>query len=334
MPTLVGKEVGPLGYGLMGLTWRAKPVSQEQALEAMKAALDNGMNFWNGGDFYGSPEYNSLVLLERYFAKYPDDADKVVLSIKGGVGAIGKDPDGSPENTRRTLDTCIAQLKGRKKIDIFEFARRDQNVPMKTTFDVVQKEYIDTGKIGGLALSEVRAETIHEAVKLIKVVSVEVELSLFSRHILEDGVAEACAQYDIPVVAYSPIGRGWLSGQIRSIEDVQPHLRAWPWFQPGNFEANLALARQVEALATRKGVTPAQLAIAWTKRLSTWREGKGAVPKTIIPIPGATTVERVVENAKAAEVEIGDEEMRSIDAMLDQFPRAGERYPDDIPTNT
>ncbi|KAI1094272.1 putative aldo/keto reductase [Rostrohypoxylon terebratum] len=329
MPTLVGKEIGPTGYGLMGLTWRAEPPSQEQAFEAMKAALNNGMNFWNGGTFYGPPEYNSLVLLERYFAKYPEDADKVVLSIKGGVGATGAEPDGSPENTRRSIDEAIAQLKGRKKIDIFEFARRDQKVPMKTTFDVVQKEYIDTGKIGGISLSEVRAETIHEAVKHIKVVAVEVELSLFSRHILENGVADACAQYDIPVVAYSPIGRGWLSGSIKSIEDVQPHLRSWPWFQPPNFEINLELARQVAALAEKKGVTPAQLAISWTKRLATWRKG---APKTIIPIPGATTAARVNENAVA--VDISDEEMKAIEETLDKFPRAGERYPDVVPINT
>ncbi|XDG09743.1 hypothetical protein ABKA04_009358 [Annulohypoxylon sp. FPYF3050] len=329
MPTLVGKEIGSTGYGLMGLTWRAEPPSQEQAFEAMKAALNNGMNFWNGGTFYGPPEYNSLVLLERYFAKYPEDADKVVLSIKGGADAQGRNPDGSPENTRRCIDEAIAQLKGRKKIDIFEFARRDQRVPMKTTFDVVQKEYIDTGKIGGVSLSEVRAETIHEAVKHIKVVAVEVELSLFSRHILENGVADACAQYDIPVIAYSPIGRGWLSGTIKTIDDVQPHLRSWPWFQSPNFEINLELARQVEALAKQKGVTPAQLAIAWTKRVATWRKG---APKTIIPIPGATTAARVNENAVV--VEIGDEEMRLIDETLAKFPSSGKRYPDAIPTDT
>lgn len=140
MPTLVGKEVGPTGYGLMGLTWRQEIPSQEQAFAAMKAALKNGMNFWNGGEFYGPPEYNSLVLLERYFAKYPEDADKVVLSIKGGTSADGSRPDGSPEGIRRSIDTCIAQLKGRKKIDIFECARRDQTVPMKTTFEVIEKE--------------------------------------------------------------------------------------------------------------------------------------------------------------------------------------------------
>lgn len=135
-------------------------------------------NFWNGGEFYGPLEYNSLVLLEQYFEKYPEDADKVVLSIKGGMNMKTFKADGSPEGTRRTLDDCAAQLKGRKTIDLFEFARRDQTVPIETTFGVMNKEYIETGKLGGISLSEVRAETIHEAVKHGKVEAVEVELSL------------------------------------------------------------------------------------------------------------------------------------------------------------
>jgi pyridoxine 4-dehydrogenase len=133
---------------------------------------------WNGAEFYGTPGYNSLVLLESYFEKYPEDADKVVLSIKGGINPETHQLDASPENTRRTLDDCIAQLKGRKKIDMFEFGRRDPNVPLKVTFSIIDKEYVQTGKIGGIALSEVRAETIHEAVKYTKIVAVEAELSM------------------------------------------------------------------------------------------------------------------------------------------------------------
>ncbi|KAI1807278.1 Aldo/keto reductase [Daldinia bambusicola] len=331
MPILAGREVGPIGFGMMGLTWAASPVPEEQAFATLKAALANGMNFWNGGEFYGPPERNSLVLLERYFARYPEDADKVVLSIKGGVN-VGEDahvPDGSPENTRRSLDLCISQLKGRKKIDIFEFGRRDERVPLSVTFGVIEKEYVQTGKIGGISLSEVRAETIHEAVEITKIVSVEVELSLFSREILENGVAAACAQYDIPVIAYSPVGRGFLAGQYKTLADVKPELRSWPWFQPGNFEANLRVAGQVEELARKKGVTPAQLAINWTRRVATWREG---APKTIIPIPGATTAARVNENGKV--VEISDEEMAFIDDVIARLKASGNRYPDHIPTNT
>lgn len=134
---------------------------------------------WNGGEFYGKPDYNSLVLLERYLEKYPEDASKFVLNIKGGVNLKTFHPDGSVEGTRRTLDDCIKQLNGRKKLDQFEFARRDQTVPMEVTFGVLN-EYIKAGKLGGVALSEVRAETIHEAVKHTKVIAVEVELSLYA----------------------------------------------------------------------------------------------------------------------------------------------------------
>lgn len=135
-------------------------------------------NCWNGGENYGPPEYNSLVLLERYFTKYPEDANNVILSIKGGANPKTHKTDASPENTRRTLNDSIAQLKGRKKIDLFEFGRRDPTIPMAETFSLIEKEYVQTGKIGGISLSEVRAETIHEAVKYTKVLAVEVELSL------------------------------------------------------------------------------------------------------------------------------------------------------------
>ena len=118
------------------------------------------------------------MLLERYFEKYPEDADKVVINIKGGANPKTHRADGTPENTRRSLDDSISQLKGRKQIDLFEFGRRDPNVPMEVTFSLMDKEYVQTGKIGGVSLSEVRAETIHEAVKYTKVAAVEVELSL------------------------------------------------------------------------------------------------------------------------------------------------------------
>lgn len=190
-----------------GLTWRPKPCPQEQAFEAMRAALAAGCNFWNGGDFYGKPEYNSLVLLERYFAKYPEDADKVVLSVKGAVGPTGAKPDGSAEEINRSINGILKQLNGRKRLDLFECARRDPNTPMEVTFGAMQK-FIDEGKLGGISLSEVNAQTIHAAVKITKVAAVEVELSLFSTEVLENGVVAACAQYDIPLIAYSPIGRG------------------------------------------------------------------------------------------------------------------------------
>ncbi|KAH9907299.1 Aldo/keto reductase [Xylariomycetidae sp. FL2044] len=329
MPELAGKEVGPIGFGLMGLTWKPTPCPQEQAFEAMRAALKNGMNFWNGGEFYGPPEYNSLVLIERYLEKYPEDADKFVLSIKGGSNPKEHRIDGSPENTRRCLDGSIQQLKGRKMIDMFEFARMDPNVPMEVSFGILDKEYVQTGKIGGISLSEVRAQTIHEAVKHTKVLAVESELSLFSTEVLHNGVAAACAQYGIPLIAYSPIGRGMLTGQIRKPEDVSENsiIRQFPRFQSENIKANLKLVEQVEKLAAAKGCTPAQFAINWTRALSR----RPGMP-TIIPIPGATTAARVEENSKV--IEITDEEMAQIDSILASFTTAGARYPSHVPVDT
>jgi pyridoxine 4-dehydrogenase len=174
----------------------------------MRASLDAGCNFWNGGEFYGTPEYNSMTLMAKYFEKYPEDAEKVVVSMKGGMNMAILKPDGSPEGIRKSVDNMLAQLKGRKEIDLFECARRDPEVPLAETFGVLEREYIEAGKLGGVSLSECSAATIHEAAKVRKVGMVEVELSLWATDVLENGVAAACAQHDIPLVAYSPLGHG------------------------------------------------------------------------------------------------------------------------------
>ncbi|KAF2721513.1 voltage-gated shaker-like K+ channel, subunit [Polychaeton citri CBS 116435] len=269
----------------------------------MRAALKTG------SEFYGPPEHNSLVLLERYLKKYAEDVDKIVLSIKGGLSPVTHGIDAFPENIRRSLDDSIAQLNGRSKMALFEFGCRDTNFPQKVSFEVVEKEYVQTGKIDGISLSEVRAETIHEAVKLTKVLAVESELSLFSTDILSNGVAAACAQ----------------SADLKTSADSM--MRHFPRFQPGNFKFNMQLVEQVEKMVSKKGCTSAQLAINWTRAIS----NRPGMP-TIIPIPGATTVERVEENSKL--VDITDEEMAEIDATLAKFTTAGERYPDSIPVNT
>lgn len=180
----------------------------DQAIAALKTALNNGMTLWNGAEFYGPPEYNTMTLLKAYFTKYPEDADKVTLIIKGGVDLKTLMPNGSPEHVRQSLDNIISQLGGTKKLDLFSYSRRDPNTPLEVTFDVIQKEYIDTGKVGAIALSECSADTINEAAKIAKIGTVEVELSIFTPDILKNGIAAACAQHGIPITAYSPIGRG------------------------------------------------------------------------------------------------------------------------------
>jgi pyridoxine 4-dehydrogenase len=184
-----------------GLTWKTQPPSDEQSFAAMRAALSTGSNFWNGGEFYGPPNANSLHLLNRYYAKYPEDADKVVLSIKGGANVDNMAPNGSPENIRRSVNDSLKALGDKGRIDIFECARVDKNTPLEVTLKCLEEEFVKTGKIGGIGLSEVSAATIRKAAKITKIVAVEVELSLWATDIFENGVAAACAEFNIPIVA-------------------------------------------------------------------------------------------------------------------------------------
>jgi len=188
------------------------------------------------------------------------------------------------------------------------------------------KEYVDAGKIGGISLSEVGAQTIREAAKIVKIDAVEVEVSIWSSDILKNGVAQACAELNIPIVAYSPIGRGMLSGKIKSLNDIPEDdmRRHFPRFQPGVFEENLKLIHAVEAVAERKRCTPAQLAIGWVMCLS-----KRPGMPTIIPIPGASNEARVNENLTA--VQVTDAEMDEIEKAMEQFEVVGGRYPDGHP---
>ena len=189
----------------------------EEALKAMRTALQLGANFWNGGELYGPPDHNSLQLLAQYFTKYPEDADKVVLSIKGGASPSG--PDGSEVGVRRSVDNCLKLLDGKKKLDMFECARVDPKVPIEETIKVLAT-YVKEGKIGGISLSEVRAESIRRAAKVHPICAVEVEVSLWSTDPLTNGIASTCKELDIPLVAYSPLGRGFLTGDIRKKSDL------------------------------------------------------------------------------------------------------------------
>jgi len=145
----------------------------------MKAALNNGSNIWNGGLFYGPPESNSLQLLNYYFTKYPEDKDKVYLSMKGAFSFDPLGPDNSPENIRKSIDTCLKELDGKVFIDSWEPARADPKVPIETTIEAIA-DYVKAGKIGGIGLSEVSPGTIRRAHAVYPISSVEIELSLFT----------------------------------------------------------------------------------------------------------------------------------------------------------
>jgi pyridoxine 4-dehydrogenase len=248
-------------------------------------------------------------------------------------------PDGTPEGVKRSIDNCLRILDGKKKIDIFECARVDKHTPIETTMKALE-EHVKQGDIGGICLSEVSAATIERAVLVTKIVGVEVEFSLWSLDPLSNGVAAACAKYDIPLIAYvqvlpltapdtnknhrySPIGRGILTGEIKSPTDLPEgdFRRGYPRFSEENFPKNLELVHQLENIAREKGCSAAQLAIAWVKQQSR----KNGNPE-VIPIPGATSVSRVDENSKA--IQLSPAELSQIDQVLSSFEVTGERYPE------
>jgi len=178
----------------------------------MRAALAANCNLWNAGEFYGTPEYNSLTLLNKYYAKYPQDAEKVVLNVKGGCRP-NLESDGSPEFVKQSVTNCLQMLGEKGRIDMFECARRDPNVPLEQTLSALE-ELVNEGKIGGVALSEVSAATIREAAEITKIVAVEVELSLWSTEPLTNGIAKTCAELKIPIIAYVIPQTRVLSGYI------------------------------------------------------------------------------------------------------------------------
>ncbi|KAF3069101.1 Pyridoxal reductase [Daldinia childiae] len=307
-----GKVVGPVGFGMLGLTKPWAPVEYPIAVKVLKTALEQGANLWNGGVHYGTPEANSLHLIKYYFEKYPEDASKVVLSIKGAF-AMKTGPDGSPEGIRASVEQALEVLGGTKTIDVFECARVDPKVPVETSIKALS-ELVKEGKIGGIGLSEVGANTIRKAHAVHPISAVEIELSLFTPDPLHNGVADTCHELGIPIVAYSPISRGWLTGELRSLDDLPQNdfRRMLPRFQPEVFDQNFKLVEAVEQIAKRKGVTTAQVAIGWV------------IHQGAIPIPGSARVERVIENTKAAE--LTNEELAEIQRILDTLPISGERY--------
>lgn len=206
---------GPIGYGLMGksllhhptkltttgLTFPGSTITEEQAFAAMRAAIASGCTIWNGGLFYGTPEKNSLTLLRAYFTKYPEDAAKVQLNIKGCIDMAKMAPTADRASVLRDVQRAIELLPPSvKKIDMFEPARVDKSVPIEETLGALQ-ECVEKGWIGGIALSEASGETVRRASKSVKVLAVEYELGLFTRDALTNGLAEACAELEIPIYA-------------------------------------------------------------------------------------------------------------------------------------
>lgn len=319
MPKLLDTEVGPIGYGMMGLTWQSSPLpSRHEALKLLGTALEYGSNFWNAGEFYGTPESNSLHLLNEYFTQHPEAASKIFLSIKGAMDPLTYKPDCSADGIKRSVEQCLKVLDGKKSIDIFECARADSSVQIEDTIAVLA-EFVKDRKIRGIGLSEVSPETIRRAHAVHPIAAVELELSLWTTDILQNGIASTCAELGIPIIAYAPLNRGALSGNFaKKNSDIPAQRRGYPKFQDEVLQRNLRLSQEVEKLAASKGCSSGQVALAWIKALPEFK-GLG----TMIPIPGAEKEAWIRQNC--ADVSLTMADMQRMEVILQENQTVGDR---------
>lgn len=286
--------------------------------------MDSGSNFLNSGEFYGQPDPTlGLKLLARFFAAEPSYADKVFLSVKGG-SRPDFSPDGSLEGLRKSvlhINEVLGSHGATKHMDLFEPARLDKSVGIEQ----VMKNLLvlrDEGHFTHIGLSEVSAETLRTASKVGPVAAVEFEYSLWALDAETNGLLSATAELGITAIAYSPLGRGFLTGSIKKRSDIPSgDLRLLlDRFSAENFDQNLRLVEDLTRFAEGKGVTPAQLALAWIL----------AQADNVMPIPGSTRIEGVKESLEALEVKLSAEELKQVRRILDSHTIVGGRYNDHL----
>jgi aryl-alcohol dehydrogenase-like predicted oxidoreductase len=310
------------GLGCMGMSEFYGTGDQAEAERTIQRALDLGVTFLDTADMYGP--FTNERLVGRAIA---GRRDEVVLATKFG-NERGEDGsfrgiNGRPDYVRRACDASLQRL-GVDVIDLYYQHRVDTAVPVEETWGAL-RELVEAGKVRHVGISEAAPETIRRAHAVQPVTAVQTEYSLWTRDPEDDGVLATCAELGIGFVAYSPIGRGFLSGQIRSLDDLAPDdfRRRNPRFQGENFARNLELVDRVREIADEKGVTATQLALAWVMAQS-GREGN----PVIVPIPGTKRVAYLEENAAAADVRLSDDDLRRLDEAAPAGATAGDRYPD------
>jgi aryl-alcohol dehydrogenase-like predicted oxidoreductase len=309
-----GLRVSAIGLGCMGMSEFYGPRDEAQSLATLRHALDSGVFFWDTADIYGPATNERLV--GRALAGV---RDRVVLATKFGIVRDNADEfvgvNGRPEYVREACDASLKRL-GVAHIDLYYQHRVDPTTPIEETVGAMAR-LVEQGKVRHLGLSEASADTLRRANKVHPITALQTEYSLWSRDV-ESDILPACRELGIGLVAYSPLGRGFLSGQIKTIDDLADDdwRRSNPRFQGENFSKNLELVKRVQEIANEKSCTPAQLALAWLLTQG----------NDIVPIPGTRRVERLDENARAVEVALSVQELAAIDAVMPPGAAAGTRY--------
>jgi aryl-alcohol dehydrogenase-like predicted oxidoreductase len=311
-----GIKVSALGLGCMGMSFAYGPANDEESLQVLHRYLELGGNFLDTAEVYGP--YINEELLGKFLTEIP--RHKVVVATKFGFrfapdGSRGL--DSSPANVRRACDASLGRL-GIDTIDLFYQHRVDPKVPIEETVGAMA-ELVSAGKVRTLGLSEAGPETLRRAAKVHPIAALQSEYSLWTRDVETNGVLATCRELGITFVPYSPLGRGFLTGTIQNVNELDStdwRRTNYPRFQEQALQSNLKLAAAVKELAAEKGITPAQLALAWVL----------AQGRDMVPIPGTKRVRYLEENMGAIEIHLTEADLKKIAARLAEFEIVGERY--------
>lgn len=309
-------EVSALGLGCMGMSDFYGRGDEQQAIDTIHYALDHGITLLDTADMYGPFTNEKLV-----GKAIKDRRDTVILATKFGNERA---PDGTflgvngkPEYVKKACDASLQRL-GVDHIDLYYQHRVDTAVPIEDTIGAMA-DLVKAGKVRYLGMSEAAANTIRRAAKVHPITALQSEYSLWTRD-PEESILDTVRELGIGFVAYSPLGRGFLTARWKTPEDIPADdwRRKQPRFQGDNFYANLKIVEKIDELAKEKGVKPGQLALAWVL----------AQGDDIVPIPGTKHVEYLKENITALDIQLTEEDMQRLDAVAPKGKTAGDRYPD------